>query len=277
VSSNRNSKSPLTSEKVLKGLSTKVFGRVLYCFPKVTSTNDVILQLAQGGAPEGTVVAAEVQTQGRGRQGRRWVLSEGKALAFSVLLHPHLHPDEVSEITLAAAVAVAKSLEDYRFRPRIKWPNDLLLSGLKVCGILTEMGPKKDKMLSAVLGIGVNLNQSARDFPAGLRKTATSLYRASGRKVDRVRFFQRLLVHLEETYRWVSERRFSKVLSEWRKRSDTLGQQVKVTQGYHHFYGQAVDLDEKGALLVRSDWGMTERVTSGDVETLKLWRKNGKA
>jgi len=142
---------------------------------------------------------------------------------------------------------------------------------------LTEMGPKKDKMLSAVLGIGVNLNQSSKDFPAALRKTATSLYRASGRKVDRVRFFQRLLVHLEETYRWVAERRFSKVLSEWRKRSDSLGRQVKVTQGNHHFYGQAVDVDEKGALLVRNDWGMTERVTSGDVETLKLRRKNGKA
>jgi BirA family biotin operon repressor/biotin-[acetyl-CoA-carboxylase] ligase len=88
--------------------------------------------------------------------------------------------------------------------------------------------------------------------------------------VDRVRFFQKLLFHLEETYRWVSERRFSKVLSEWRKRSDTLGKQVKVTQGSHHFYGQAVGVDEKGALLVRNDWGMTERVTSGDVESLNI-------
>jgi BirA family transcriptional regulator, biotin operon repressor / biotin---[acetyl-CoA-carboxylase] ligase len=257
-------------EQILKGLKAKFFGRTLLCLEKTTSTNDVVAELARQGAPEGTVVAAETQTKGRGRQGRRWNSTEGKSLAFSILLRPKLHADELPEITLAAAVAVAKTLEDFHFKPQIKWPNDLLLEGKKVCGILTEMGPKKDRMASVVLGIGVNLNQITRDFPKELREIATSPYRISGRKTDRARFFQKLLLHLEENYHRVSERHFSKILADWRKRAVTLGQQVKVIQGHQVFYGQAVDADEKGALLVRNDLGMIERVTSGDVQILRF-------
>jgi len=260
----------LTPEAVLKGLKTHLLGRNLLCLEKTSSTNDVAMELARDGASEGTVVTAEAQTKGRGRQGRKWVSMEGKTLVFSVILRPRLEIGELSEITLAAAVAVAQTLEDYRLKPKIKWPNDLLLSGKKVCGILTEMGPKKDKMLSVVLGIGINLGQSARDFPPELRETATSFYRFSGRKVDRTHFFQKLLLRLEENYEWVTKRGFQKVVFEWKKRSVTLGAQVKVVQTDRFFFGQAVGLDEKGALLVRDDLGRIERVTAGDVETLLL-------
>jgi len=261
---------PLRAENILKGLKTRCFGQSILCLEKVGSTNDIILKMAEEGAPEGLVALAEAQTKGRGRQGRSWSSASGKSLTFSLLLRPKIRTEEFSEITLAAAVAIAKTLEDYRFQPRIKWPNDLLLKEKKVCGILTEWGPPRDKMASLVLGVGLNLNQGAKDFPRALRSGATSLYRFSGKKVDRVRFLQSLLIHLEETYGWVTQRRFSKVLSEWRKRSDTLGRQVKLTQGSRIFYGQAVDLDEKGALLVRTDTGIIERVTSGDVQLLKI-------
>ncbi len=257
-------------EQILKGLKTKTFGRNLICMEEATSTNDVVAELARQGAPEGTVVAAETQTKGRGRLGRHWASQEGKSLTFSILLRPKLHADELPGITLAAAVAMAKTLEDFHFRPRIKWPNDVLLEGRKVCGILTEMGPKKDRMASVVLGIGINLNQSSRDFPKELREIATSLYRISGRKAGRARFFQMLLLNMEETYRWVAERHFYKVLTQWRERSSVLGRQVKVTLGHRVFYGQAVDADEKGALLVRNDVGIIERVTSADVQTIQF-------
>jgi BirA family biotin operon repressor/biotin-[acetyl-CoA-carboxylase] ligase len=125
-------------------------------------------------------------------------------------------------------------------------------------------------MASVVLGIGVNLNQGKADFPKALLGIATSLYRHSGRKLDREKFLQKLLLELEGTYRWLLERRVSKILSEWRKRSVTLGKQVKVTQGRHVFFGQAVEIDEKGALLVRTDSGIMERVVSGDVQMLKI-------
>lgn len=256
-------------EQILKGLKTKTFGRNLLCLEETTSTNDVVAELARQGAPEGTVVTAETQTKGRGRRGRKWNATAEKSLAFSILLRPQLHADELPGITLAAAVAVAKTLEGFRFHPQIKWPNDLLLEGRKICGILTEMGPQKDKMTPVVLGIGININQSSRDFPGELKGIATSLYRVCGRKIGRERFFQKLLPHLEESYQWVVESHFPKILSEWRKRSATLGQQVKITRGHHAFYGQAVDVDEKGALLIRNDVGMVERITSGDVEVLK--------
>ncbi len=258
----------MKQEQILMGLKTKTFGRNLLWLEKTTSTNDVVAELARQGAPEGTVVAAETQTRGRGRQGRSWSSTAGKSLAFSVLLRPKLHADELPEITLASAVAVAKTLEDVHFKPQIKWPNDILLEGRKVCGILTDMGPKKDRMTPVVLGIGINLNQTARDFPKELGGIATSLYRVSGRKTNRTRFFQQLLLHLEETYHKVSERHFSRVLADWRKRSVSLGRQVKVTQSHHVFYGQAIDADDKGALLVRNDLGIVERVTSGDIEVL---------
>ena len=125
----------MTPEAIQKGLRTRSFGRILHCLSQVGSTNDVALHLAAQGAPEGTVVTAETQTRGRGRQGRRWSTAKGKALAFSIVLRPRIHPDELAEITLAGAVAIARAMEDYGFKPSIKWPNDLLIKGKKVCGI----------------------------------------------------------------------------------------------------------------------------------------------
>ena len=269
----KNDRRRITPEKMRRGLSARVFGRTIFCFPKVTSTNDVALYLAEGGAPEGTVVSAETQTKGRGRQGRSWVLTEGKALAFSVILRPKAHADEISGFTLAAGVGVARAIEDLRLKPQIKWPNDILLKGRKVCGILTEMSPKKDKMPPVILGIGINLHQVAGDFPKELRKTAGSLYMACGKKPDRVVFFQKLLFRLEEACLWASEGRFQKVLTEWRKRSLLLGRQVKVIQAHRSFFGHAVDVDEKGALLIRTDQGMIERITAGDVQLLQISSK----
>jgi BirA family biotin operon repressor/biotin-[acetyl-CoA-carboxylase] ligase len=260
----------MNPEQIQKGLRTKTLGRSLLCLEKTTSTNDVVSEMARQGAPEGTVILSETQTKGRGRLGRRWATTEGKSLAFSVLLRSRLHADELPEITLAAAVAVAKALEDFHFKPRIKWPNDLLLGGRKVCGILTETAFKREKMTTVILGVGINLNQNLQDFPKELRETATSCFLVSGRKTDRVHFFQKLMFRLEEAYHLVVERHFSKVLQEWRKRNAIQGRQVKVTQGHQHFYGQAVDADEKGALLVRNDVGMVERVTAGDVQILLI-------
>lgn len=260
----------MSPDAFLKNLKTRHFGRSLLYLEKTSSTNDVAAQLALEGASEGTAVIARTQTKGRGRQGRHWTATPGKSLAFSILLRPRLNADELPEITLAAAVAVVQTFESYRLEPQIKWPNDILLKGKKVCGILTETGPRKDKMIPVILGIGVNLNQGVRDFPPELRGTATSFYRASGRKAKPAEFFQRALFHLEETYHWVAERRFSKVLAEWRKRTVTVGRQVKVTKAQQVFYGQAVDIDEKGALLVRRDTGIVERLDSGDVQVLQL-------
>lgn len=253
-----------------KGLTTRHFGKPLYCFNQLTSTNDLAAELARGGASEGTAILAETQTKGRGRQGRKWISQEGKSLTFSIVLRPSLPQELFTELTLAAAVGVARALERHGFHPAIKWPNDLLISGRKVCGILTEVGPKKDKMASAILGIGLNLTQNPGDFPADLRPAATSLKMQRNKVPSREALLQEILSRLEEAYGWVREGRFHRVLSEWRKRSILTGKQVKVVLGGRSFFAQVLDVDERGALLVRTDVGTVERLTAGEVEALRL-------
>jgi BirA family biotin operon repressor/biotin-[acetyl-CoA-carboxylase] ligase len=263
----------LFPERLLRGLETDRLGKALQAFEKIDSTNDRALLLGEKGVADGTVLVAENQTRGRGRQGRSWISTEGKGLAFSVILRPDLSFQEASELTLAAAVAVALAFEKWKLKPKIKWPNDVYLGGRKVCGILTETRGKQDKMAFAVLGIGVNLNQAPGDFSRDLRSLATSYYRHTGKKIDRVEFFQALLFQLEKVEGWVRKRQFQRVLAEWRKRSLLNQRQVRIHQSNRVLYAQVVGVDERGALLVRNDLGMVEKILAGDVELLRLSKR----
>jgi BirA family biotin operon repressor/biotin-[acetyl-CoA-carboxylase] ligase len=170
-------------------------------------------------------------------------------------------------------VAVALALEEWKLKPRIKWPNDVYLGGRKVCGILTETRGKQDKIAFAVLGIGINLNQEPGDFSKDLRSLATSYYRHTGKKIDRVAFFQSLLFQLEKVEGWVRKRQFQRVLSEWSKRSLLNQRQVRIHQPGRVLYAQVVGVDERGSLLVRNDFGMVEKILAGDVELLRLSKR----
>ncbi len=271
MNNSKNYPKALTPETLRKGLSTRFFGKPFYCFNELTSTNDLASELARGGASEGTTILAEIQTKGRGRHGRKWVSQPGKSLTFSIVLRPTLSQDRFGELTLTAAVGVARALEKFGFHPAIKWPNDVLLSGRKVCGILTETGPKKDKMTSAILGIGLNLSQVLKNFPLELRETATSLrMQTKGKIPPREVLLQQIMHQLEESYEWVKEGKFHRVLTEWRKRSSLTGKQVRVVLSGRSIYAQVLDVDERGALLVRTDVGTVEKLTAGEVETLRL-------
>jgi BirA family biotin operon repressor/biotin-[acetyl-CoA-carboxylase] ligase len=262
-------KEPISPELFSKGLKTRTFGKTFYSFSEVTSTNDVAAELIRKGTPEGTLVTAEAQTQGRGRQGRRWTTSQGKALAFSLVLYPKVRPDKIPGLTLAAAVGVALTLEEYGLKPSIKWPNDILLKGKKLCGILTEMGPRRDNRHSVILGIGINLNQKASEFPTEIRASATSFRRVSGKQVDRTDFLRRLMRQLEKVCGWWDQGSFRKVLKEWRKRSVTLGAQVRVEVGNGSFEGKVSRIDADGFLWVLDKTGLSQKVLSGDVILLK--------
>ena len=233
------------------GIRAGHFGSLLLSFSEIDSTNRLLLDLAGQGYPEGTVARAETQTQGRGRQGRSWVTPPGKALAFSILLRPRLAPRDLPWITLMAAGAVARALEGPRSKPGIKWPNDILLGGKKVCGILTEMGPSRDNGPSVVLGIGLNVNQAVRDFPPALRKTATSLRMATKKTWDREKLLSSLLDHLEEEYGHLSKGRIQRLIKEWGRRNVTLGREVKVSHARKTLQGTALGLDRSGALVLR--------------------------
>ncbi|HXF11334.1 MAG TPA: biotin--[acetyl-CoA-carboxylase] ligase, partial [Desulfuromonadaceae bacterium] len=165
---------------------TAVIGRDIRVFEQTTSTNDVIEKLARDGVNEGVVVFAESQTKGRGRLGRKWVSPARKGLWFSILLRPELRPQETTRLTVASATALRRAIASLtKLEPEIKWPNDILIDGRKVAGILTEMSAELDCVKHVILGIGIDVNQDTDDFPADLRKIATSLRIESGEMVSR--------------------------------------------------------------------------------------------
>ena len=150
---------------------TKIIGRDIRVFEQTTSTNDVIEKLARDGVKEGVVVFAESQTSGRGRLGRKWISPERKGLWFSVLLRPDLRPQETTQLTVASATALRRAIQsETGLKPEIKWPNDILIGGKKVAGILTELSAELDRVRHVILGIGVDVNLAADEFPAELRK-----------------------------------------------------------------------------------------------------------
>ncbi len=245
---------------------TKVVGRDIQVFEQTTSTNDVAEKLARDGVKEGAVVFAESQTKGRGRLGRKWMSPTRKGLWFSVLLRPNLHPQETTQLTVISATALRRAIKTITgLQPEIKWPNDLLLGGKKVAGILTEMSAEMDRVRHVILGIGVDVNQSAEEFPAELRKIATSLKIESGAEISRAELATEILRELDFDYARICSGKFSEVADEWEAASATIGRNVTVHVGDRHFRGHAESLDDDGALLIRSEHGHLERVIGGDV------------
>ena len=229
---------------------------------EVDSTQTEARRLADAGAPEGTVVRAEHQTQGRGRLGRHWVDESGSALLLSIVLRPTVDASRLSQLSLVAGVAVAEALGEVSGLPvSLSWPNDLLLRGLKVAGILAESYASPSAGPVVILGIGINVNQTR--FPPDLGGRATSLALETGHPFDRERLFIAVLGRLEPWYRrWVAEG-FQPVRQAWRRGSVTLGRRVLADGGTA---GIAEDLAEDGALLVRTDAGALVRRIAAPLE-----------
>jgi BirA family biotin operon repressor/biotin-[acetyl-CoA-carboxylase] ligase len=246
--------------------NTKVIGRDIQVFEQTTSTNDVAEKLARDGVKEGAVIFAESQTRGRGRLGRAWMSPTHKGLWFSVLLRPHLRPQETTQLTVISATALRRAIQRVTgLTAEIKWPNDLLFGGKKAAGILTEMSAELDRVRHVVLGIGVDVNQDAAGFPPELRKIATSLKLASGAEISRAELAVAILQELDLDYARIQAGKFSEIADEWEAACVTIGKNVTVHVGERNFRGHAESLDDDGALLVRTAHGHLERVIGGDV------------
>ncbi|HKY06366.1 MAG TPA: biotin--[acetyl-CoA-carboxylase] ligase [Blastocatellia bacterium] len=242
-------------------------GAQLLKYDSVASTNDIARELALSGAVEGLAVVAAHQTAGRGRQGRAWVSPPGQGLYLSLVLRPQVHPSEAPIITLAAAVAVAECLRlDFDLAADIKWPNDLLVAGRKICGILLETATERETLQYAVLGLGVNLRQQS--FPEELRETATSLLLETGRIIDAGEFLPPLLDRLDTWYR-ASVTRPSEVIARWEALSSYARDcRVLVATGSGMLEGVTRGLTARGGLLVESQ-GECREVLSGEVTLRK--------
>jgi BirA family biotin operon repressor/biotin-[acetyl-CoA-carboxylase] ligase len=257
----------LHSDDLLARLGkTKVIGRDIRVFEETTSTNDVIEKLARDGVKEGVVVFAESQTKGRGRLGRKWTSPTHKGLWFSILLRPELTPQETTQLTVASATALRRAIKNITgISAEIKWPNDLLISGKKIVGILTEMSAEVDRVRHVILGIGVDVNQDATEFPPELRKIATSLKAEAGEEICRAELAAEILRQLDFDYARICGGKFAQVADEWETGCLTIGKNVSVQMGSRQIRGCAEALDDDGALLVRTEHGHLERVIGGDV------------
>lgn len=242
----------------------RIVGRDIQVFQQTSSTNDVAEKLARDGVAEGVVVFAESQTKGRGRLGRKWISPAGQGLWFSVLLRPRLPPASVTQLTIAAATAVARGIRTQtELAPQIKWPNDILIRGKKVAGILTELSAELDQVRYVVIGIGVDVN--VNEFPAELNGVATSLAIEAGRHLVRAEIAAAILQELDADYARIKRGDFAALAEEWEQHCLTLGRRVQIHIGERTVRGRAESLDNDGALLVRTEHGHLERIVGGDV------------
>jgi len=239
-------------------------GSALIHYQSVTSTNDVARDLALAGAPEGAIIIADEQTAGRGRQGRSWTSRPGEGLYLSAVLRPRIPAGQSPILALVSAVAVAETLSlDFEIAADIKWPNDVLASGRKICGILVESAIEGERLTYVVVGIGVNLTQ--REFPDEIREHATSLLRESGLTVSSKEFAARLLPRLDAMYQMAMSNP-PEIVRRWETRSTyARGRAVRIFSPDGVLDGTTRGLTENGALVLETDKGEIREIVSGEV------------
>jgi BirA family biotin operon repressor/biotin-[acetyl-CoA-carboxylase] ligase len=242
-------------------------GREILTFGKVASTNDIAIALAKSGAAEGTIVIAEEQSKGRGRMGRHWHSPPGSGLWFSLILKPPLAASDSTKVSLAGALGLVKVLrETYGVRAQLKWPNDVVVGGRKICGILTEGEFVEDRVRFVVMGVGMNVLSAEEDFPEEIRSIATSLRMETGLDViARSDVLAGMLGGIACHYGLLCDDGFEKIRPELLGFSLLLGKMVKVAIGTGYVEGMAHDIDVTGALVVRRDNGTLERLMAGEV------------
>lgn len=259
----------LIPAEIQADLGTRLVGRELLCLQETDSTNARAHELGEAGAVEGTVVIADQQSAGKGRLGRRWTSPGGVNLYASVLLRPQLPPRCAPQLTFVSAVAVARAVAAISGLPAVvKWPNDVLLGGRKVAGLLNEMSAETERIHYVILGIGVNLNMSAEQFPIDLRYPATSVATETGAAVSRLAFTRVLLRQLDQLYQLYLDQGIEPILKLWQALFPLQGGRASVDLQGTLLCGRVEGLDADGALLLRLDDGRLERILAGDVRPL---------
>ena len=252
----------LFPSEIIPHLNTKFIGKKIYYFDEVPSTMDIATELALKGASEGTLVLAETQTKGRGRQAREWFSPKYKGIYLSLILRPKILPNLIPVLTLMSAVSVCEAIkETVDLESKIKWPNDIFIENKKLGGILTELNAETDSVRFVVIGIGLNVNNDRKTLISG----ATSLKEEKGEEANRIALLRELLRKLEANYLNFEDEGSKLIINKWRQFNITLGKRVKVTCQEQHLEGAAIDIDIDGGLLIRKDSGVVQKVMAGDV------------
>lgn len=257
----------LSPEGLKEGLKTRRFARKIFSFDDIDSTNNCAKALAGCWAEEGTVVVAEYQSAGRGRLGRAWESNRNENLTLSIILRPSLQTAAVNLLPLYVAVAVASAVEAVTgLRVECKWPNDLLIGGRKFAGILLEGSVNQNELDYVIIGIGINVNQTA--FPPAITNAATSLAREAGHPVDRAVLFREVMGALEGHYDSLIANGFSGILPLWTARATMINKPITVSQNGTTFSGIVKGVSRDGGLVLQT--GNSEQTLfAGDVTILK--------
>ena len=254
------------NEQNLKAaFSRMMIGKTLYFFPETGSTNTLAFRLAEEGASEGTVVIADSQTEGRGRMKRKWLSPPASNLYTSIILRPEMSPALASPLTITAGVAVAELLSSYcPGAVHLKWPNDVLINGRKVCGILASAKTNGRRTEFVVLGIGLNINMKKDDMPPDLRESVTSLREETGCDLSRLSVTVKLFEQMGKFYNIFLNEGFAPIRDLWHDYFGVMNKHVEVACGEEMIGGKAAGVDETGALILIDGDGKKRRVIAGD-------------
>lgn len=259
----------ITKDKITENLETEVMGKEILCFRKVFSTNSIAKFLAGHNAEEGTVLISEIQTNARGRLGKKWEAPDG-GVWMSMILRPNVPPARIGLITLATGVAIAKSIRSLGLDAKIKWPNDILIHGDKMSGVLTEVNATFNEIDWIIVGIGIDSNIKLEDFSEDIRIGTTTLTEELPTKIDENELIAIFLNEFEKVYKLYKDGEIEAILKDWRNLSDTIGKYVNITQtGGKITQGYVVGINNEGSLIIERQDGTLEKIISGELRTVE--------
>ncbi|MGM7721946.1 biotin--[acetyl-CoA-carboxylase] ligase [Metabacillus sp. Hm71] len=257
----------ISSNEIQLGLKTELMGRNIHFEETVTSTQKIAQSLANEGAPEGTIVVADQQTSGRGRMSRVWYSPSGTGIWMSMIIRPKIPINRTPQLTLLTAVAIVQAIEELTpLKPDIKWPNDILLNGKKIVGILTELQAEADQVHSVIIGTGINVNQTKEDFPEELQNVATSIKVETGSDWERAQFIQTILLKFEGLYSLFLSQGFKPIKLLWESYAISLQKTIIARTLKGTIEGKAIGIDDDGVLIIEKNDQSIERIYSADIE-----------
>lgn len=257
----------ITADEIRLGLKTKFIGKNIHYEESVESTQKIAHRLAYEDVAEGTVIIAEEQKSGRGRMDRKWHSPKYTGIWMSIILRPNIPLPKAPQLTLLAAVAIVQAIEELTdLNPEIKWPNDILINGKKVTGILTELQAEADRINSIIIGIGMNVNQLEEDFPVDLKRIATSLRIEQGKEISRAAMIREIFNKMEKLYLLYLADGFLPIKLLWESYAISVGKEITARTLMQTIVGKAQGITDEGVLIIVDKHGVTHHVYSADIE-----------
>lgn len=257
----------ISSNEIQLGLTTKMMGRNIHFEEAVASTQKIAQSLANDGVPEGTIVVADQQTKGRGRMARAWHSPSGTGIWMSMIIRPNIPVNTTPQLTLLTAVAIVQAIEELTpLKPDIKWPNDIMINGKKIVGILTELQAEADQVHSVIIGTGINVNQKKEQFPEDLQNIATSILIETGEAWERAQFIQTILFKFEGLYSIFLSQGFKPIKLLWEGYAISINKKMIARTLKGTVEGRAIGIDDDGVLLIETEDRSIERIYSADIE-----------